>query len=393
MQNYLSDRALAIKPSATVAANDKAKALAAEGIDIINLTAGQPDFPTPDFAKSAGIAAINENKTGYTPVDGVPEIKSAIITKLQRDNQLDYSADQIIVSAGVKQSLFNLTQAVLGPGDEAICLAPYWVSYPAMTELAGATPVIISTDISQRYKVTPEQLDAAITDRTKLLFFNSPSNPAGTAYSLEELKALAEVLLQYPNVLIASDDIYEYILWADSPFSNIVNACPELYDRTIVMNGVAKAHCMTGWRIGFAACHPQLMTAMKKIQSQSTTCATSISQYAAAAAFNASKDDFFTPMLTEYKQRHDYVVNTLNEIDGIQAIPGDGTFYTFFDASGLIERLNLKDDIALTEIILDKANVALVPGTAFGSPNHLRLSFATSMEKLKIAMQRIRDAL
>ena len=390
MNSYLSERALKIKPSATVAANDKAKKLKQQGADIINLTAGQPDFHTPDFIKQAAIDAIHANHTGYTPVDGCPEIKSAILAKLKRDNNLTYQDNQIIVSCGVKQVLFNLTQATLGPGDEAIVLAPYWVSYPAMVSLAGATPVTITAGIDQQFKITPEQLEASISERTKMLFINSPSNPCGSAYTLNELKALGEVLEKYPNILIASDDIYEYILWGQEHFFNIVNACPKLYDRTIVMNGVAKAHCMTGWRIGFAACHPDLMKAMKKIQSQSTTCATSIAQHAAAKAFLATKEDFFQPMLTAYKERHDYIVAALNDIDGISAIPSEGTFYTFFDATGLIERLNLQDDLELTDYLLEKANVALVPGSAFGCKNHMRLSFATSMDVLKQAIDRIK---
>ena len=393
MNSILSERARQIKPSATVAANDKAKKLKAAGKDIINLTAGQPDFNTPEFAKQAGIDAINNNLTGYTPVDGVPELKAAIINKLKRDNQLEYNDNQIIVSSGVKQCLFNLTQAVLGPGDEAIVIAPYWVSYPSMVSLAGATPVAINAGIEQQFKVTAEQLDAAITDKTKLVFINSPSNPSGSVYSLEELKALGEVLKKYPQVLIASDDIYEYIVWGQERFYNIVNATPELYDRTIVLNGVAKAHCMTGWRIGFAACHPTIMGAMKKIQSQSTTCATSIAQYAAAAAFTASAEDFFPPMLRAYKERHDWVVQALNALPGITAIPSDGTFYSFFDARELIGTLGLSDDLELTDYFLEQAHVAFVPGSAFGCPGYLRLSYATSLEQLKAAFDRLKKVL
>jgi aspartate aminotransferase len=393
MNNYLSARAIQIKPSATVAANDKAKKLKASGIDIINLTAGQPDFHTPDFIKEAGIDAINENKTGYTPVCGVPELKQAIINKLKRDNNLDYSEDQIIVSCGVKQCLFNLTQATLGPGDEAIVLAPYWVSYPSMVSLAGATPVVIQAGIEQHYKITPEQLEAAITQKTKMVFFNSPSNPSGACYTLEELKKLADVLKKHPNILIVSDDIYEYILWGQPQFHNIVNAEPALYDRTIVMNGVAKAHCMTGWRIGFAACHPTLMNAMKKIQSQSTTCATSIAQHAAVAAFSATADQFFPPMLSAYKERHDWVINAINSIPGLNTIPSEGTFYAFIDARELIQSMGFNDDIELNNYILEKANVALVPGSAFGSPGYLRLSFATSMENLEKAITKLKESL
>lgn len=393
MNQYLSERALQIKPSPTLAANDKAKKLKAAGNDIINLTAGQSDFQTPEFIKEAGIQAIKDNHNCYTPVDGIPELKTAIINKLKRDNQLDYNDDQIIVSSGVKQCLFNLTQAVLQAGDEAIVLAPYWVSYSSMITLAGATPIVIQADIEQKYKISPQQLEDAITPRTKLLFINSPSNPAGAVYSREELQALGEVLIKYPQVLIVSDDIYEYILWGQDKFYNIVNTTPELYDRTVVMNGVAKAHCMTGWRIGFAACHPTLRNAMKKIQSQSTTCATSIAQHAAVAAFNAAAEDFFPPMLEAYKQRHDWVIAALNKLPKISAIPADGTFYAFFDARELIKSLQLQDDIALTDYFLEEVNIAMVPGSAFGSPGYMRLSFATSMEQLKSAFDRLKNKL
>jgi aspartate aminotransferase len=393
MNEYLSERALQIKPSPTLAAADKAKKLKAAGKNIINLTVGQPNFPAPEFVKQAGISAIENDHHGYTPVDGIPELKTAIINKLKRDNNLSYTADQIIVSSGVKHCLFNLTQSVLGPGDEAIVLAPYWVSYSSMVSLAGATPIEIQAGIEQNFKVTPTQLEQAITEKTKLVFINSPSNPSGAVYSLAELKAIAEVLIKHPNILIVSDDIYEYIVWKQGGFCNILNAAPELKDRTIVMNGVAKAHCMAGWRIGFAACHPTLMKAMKKIQSQSTTCATSIAQHAAIAAFDASADDFFQPMLIEYKARHDWVINALNELPHVSAIPSKGTFYAFFDARELIKALNLKDDIALTDYFLEEINIAMVPGSAFGSTGYMRLSFATSMDQLKEAFDRLKNKL
>ena len=378
-----------MKPSATVAANDKAKKLKSSGIDIINFTAGEPDFPTPAFAKEAGIDAINSNYTGYTPVDGIPKIKQAIINKLKRDNKLDYNADQIIVSSGVKQCLFNLTQAVLEPGDEAIVLSPYWVSYPSMVSLAGASPVIIEAGIEQGYKVTAEQLEASITQKTKLLFINSPSNPSGAVYSLDELKAIAQVLLKHPQILIVSDDIYEYVIYGNKPFHNIVNAEPLLYDRTIVMNGVAKAHCMTGWRIGFAACHPALMKAMKKIQSQSTTCATSIAQHAAAAAFEASADSFFPPMLDAYTERHQWLIESINEIPNLNAIPSDGTFYAFIDARSLIKAMGLESDIQLTDFFLGKYTV--VPGSAFGAPGYFSYHSLPVWTKLRSALSELKS--
>lgn len=391
--SQLSDRVRNMQPSVTVAANDKAKALRQQGIDLINLTAGEPDFDTPDFVKQAGIDAINNNYTRYAPVDGIPELKEAIRHKLLRDNQLEYADNQIIVSTGAKQSLYNLTQCLLNPGDEAIILAPYWVSYPAMTKLAGAKPVIISADIHQHYKITAEQLEQAITPKTKLLFINSPSNPSAAYYSKTELKALAEVLLKHPQVHIITDDIYEYILWSEEPFSNIVNACPELYERTSIVNGVSKAHCMTGWRIGFCASSAEISKAVKKIQSQSTTSATTIAQYAATAAFKAKKADFFQPMLSAYKQRQDYIVSALNELPGISAISGEGTFYTLLDASKLMHAKGIKDDLELTDHFLEKARVAMVPGSAFGAPGCLRLSFATSMDMLEEAMARLKQAI
>lgn len=391
--SFLSQRVKSLAPSATLAANDKAKQLAASGVDVINLTAGEPDFNTPDFIKKAAYQAITDNKTTYTAVDGIPELKQAIIHKLERDNALSYKPNQIIASCGVKQALFNITQATLNPGDEAIIPAPYWVSYPSMVQLAGAQSVFIETDIAHEFKITPDQLTAAITPKTKMLFLNSPSNPTGSIYTKDELVALGEVLLKHPQILIISDDIYEYVIWDECGFHNIVNACPALYDRTVVMNGVSKAHCMTGWRIGFAACAPDLMTAMKKIQSQSTSCATSIAQHAAATALNASKSDFFQPMLKAYQDRANWLVEALNGLPGIQCLPSKGTFYAFVDTSELIKQRGMKDDFELNAHLLEQAHVATTPGSAFGCPNHLRLSFATEMDTLRAAVDRIQSSL
>jgi aspartate aminotransferase len=393
MPTMLSNRVNQLQPSATLAANDKAKKLAATGVEVINLTVGQPDFPTPDFVKQAAIEAIGNDHSGYTPVDGIPALKQTIIDKFARDNNLSYQADQIIVSSGVKHALYNLTQAILNPGDEAIIPAPYWVSYPSMVQLTGASSVFIDTEIKQNFKITAKQLANAITPKTKLLFLNSPSNPTGSVYSAAELKALGEVLKKHPQVLIVSDDIYEYVYWGEEPYQNIATACPELYQRTIVMNGVAKAQCMPGWRIGYAACTPEIMTGMKKIQSQSTTCATSIAQYAAVAAIGASKEDFFLPMLEQYQQRHRFICAALKSIPGISLTTTEATFYCFIDASGLINRLGLKDDLALCEYILNNCHIATVPGVAFGAPNHLRLSFATNMEQLQKAAEKLTKAL
>ena len=393
MSSVLSNRVTQLQPSATLAANDKAKKLAASGVDVINLTVGQPDFPTPDFVKQAAIEAINNDHSGYTPVDGIPALKETIIEKFARDNNLNYQANQVIVCSGVKHALYNLTQAILNPGDEAIIPAPYWVSYPSMVQLTGASSVFINTDITQNFKITAEQLKAAITPKTKLLFLNSPSNPTGSVYSTAELKALGEVLTQHPQVLIVSDDIYEYVYWGKEPYQNIATACPQLFDRTIVMNGVAKAQCMAGWRIGYAACAPEIITGMKKIQSQSTTCATSIAQHAAIAAIGAAKEDFFLPMLAQYQQRHQFITAQLRSIPGVTLSDTEATFYAFIDASGLINRLRLKDDIALCDHILNNCHIATVPGVAFGAPNHLRLSFATSMEQLEKAAEKLTKVL
>lgn len=387
MNMALSERVSQIKPSATIAVNSKAAELRAEGHDIINLSVGEPDFDTPEFVKNAAIEAIQQNFTRYTAVDGIPELKQAIIGKLQRDNQLDYEPAEIIVSTGVKQALYNLTQVILNPGDEVIIPAPYWVSYPAMTQLAGATPVIVNCPFNNRFKLTPELLEQAITPKTRLLMINSPSNPSGMAYSLSELTALAEVLKKHPQVLIASDDIYEYILW-NGQFASILNACPELKDRTIIFNGVSKAHAMTGWRIGYAAGPKHIITAMKKIQSQSTSNPNSIAQKAAVAALNGGRD-FFAPMLAAFKERHDFVYDYLTQQSDIDCLASDGTFYVYPNVSKLIEKLGLSDDVALAEYFLEKSHVALVPGTAFGTPGFIRISCATSLENLKTAMQRL----
>ncbi len=393
MDVQLSNRVQQIKPSPTLAVTNKAAELRAAGKDIIGLGAGEPDFDTPEHIKEAAIKAINEGKTKYTAVDGTPSLKQAIINKFQRDNNLSYEPNQILVSSGGKQSFFNLALALLNPGDEVIIPAPYWVSYPDMVIVAEGTPVIIETNQEQRFKITPEQLESAITERTKLVVINSPSNPTGIAYSKDELRKLADVLIKYPNILVATDDMYEHILWGDEPFSNILNACPELYDRTFVLNGVSKAYSMTGWRIGYAAGPQKVIAAMKKIQSQSTSNPASISQAAAEAALNGSQD-CVGQMVTEFKKRHDYLVAALNEINGVSCVEGDGTFYVFPSFQDAIDACEgISTDVELAEMLLSKAGVALVPGSAFGAPGHMRLSFATSMEILEEAVARIKKAL
>ena len=393
MSVKLSDRVHAVKPSPTLAITARAAEMRAAGRDIIGLGAGEPDFDTPDHIKEAAIRAIRAGKTRYTAVDGTPELKQAVIDKFRRDNRLEYAPDQILVSSGGKQSFYNLAQALLNPGDEVIIPAPYWVSYPDMVLLADGRPVIVDAGADQHFKITPEQLEAAITPRTRLFVINSPSNPTGMAYTRAELEALGEVLLRHPQVLIASDDMYEHILWADEPFANILMACPDLAGRTLVLNGVSKAYAMTGWRIGYAGGPAEIIRAMKKIQSQSTSNPASISQAAATEALNGPQDCIAT-MLDAFKARHDYVVERLNRIPGVECLPSDGTFYCFPRVSAALENLpGVEDDLALAEYLIEKAGVALVPGTAFGLGGHIRLSIATSREQLEQALDRIEDAL
>ncbi len=366
----------------------RAAELRAAGRDVVPLGSGEPDFPTPPHVCAAAKAAIDAGQTRYTAVDGTPELKQAIIDKFRRENQLDYRSDQVIASCGGKQSFFNLVQALLDPGDEVVIPAPYWVSYPDMVLLADGRPVIVETGDRQGFKLRPEQLEAAIGPRTRLFVLNSPSNPTGVAYRRHELEALGEVLRAHPQVLIASDDMYEHILWSEEPFCNLLNACPDLYERTVVLNGVSKAYAMTGWRIGYAGGPAELVAAMKKVQSQSTSNPASVSQAAAVAAL-AGDQSCIAPMVRAYRERHDFVVEALNRIPGIRCLPADGTFYAFPRVEEAMRRLGLEDDVALAEHLLEEAEVALVPGSAFGAPGHLRLSYATSMDRLRTAMDRL----
>ncbi len=385
----LSDRVQAVKPSPTLAVTALANQLRAEGRDVIGLGAGEPDFDTPEHIKQAAIEAIRAGKTKYTAVDGTVELKQAIIDKFSRDNGFQYDLNQVLVSCGGKQSFYNLCQAVINPGDEVIIPAPYWVSYPDMVLLAGGKPVIVEAGIEQQFKIRPEQLEAAITPNTRMLVLNSPSNPTGVAYSRDELAALGEVLKRHPQVLAVSDDMYEHILWNDEGFSNILNATPELEDRCMVLNGVSKAYSMTGWRIGYAAGPADIIQAMKKIQSQSTSNPASISQAAAVAALNGDQG-CIADMLEAFHQRHDYVVRRLEAMPHMQVTPSDGTFYSFPSIQSFIDaRADIEDDVAAANLLLDQGGVALVPGSAFGAPGYLRLSFATSMENLEKALDRI----
>ncbi|MEJ2692645.1 MAG: pyridoxal phosphate-dependent aminotransferase [Candidatus Thiodiazotropha sp.] len=393
MNSQLSSRVKAVKPSPTLAVTARAAEMRAAGKDVIGLGAGEPDFDTPDHIKAAAIKAINEGFTKYTPVDGTATLKQAIITKFQRDNGFDYAPDQILVSCGGKQSFYNLAQAILNPGDEVIIPAPYWVSYPDMSILAGGVPVLVSAGASQHFKIRAQQLAAAITPKTKLFVINSPSNPTGMAYTRDELAALGEVLKEHPWVMVATDDMYEHILWPGNDFVNILNVCPELKERTLVLNGVSKAYSMTGWRIGYAGGPVEIIKAMKKIQSQSTSNPTSISQVAAQAALEGPQE-CIGEMLSAFKERHDYVVERLNGMDGIECLPSDGTFYCFPNVVGALKKISaVKNDLEFSEYLISEGGVALVPGTAFGLSGHVRLSIATSMRNLEQALDRIERVL
>jgi len=384
-----SARIQRVKPSPTLAVTALANQLKAEGRDVIGLAAGEPDFDTPDHIKDAAIQAIKDGYTKYTAVDGIAGLKQAIINKFKRDNGLDYQPDQILVSVGGKQVFYNLAQALLNPGDEVIIPAPYWVSYPDMVKLADAEPVIICGGLEQECKITADQLEATITDRTRLFVLNSPSNPTGKAYSRDELSSLAEVLLRHPDIVVITDDIYEHIVWTEEGFVNILNACPELYDRTVVLNGVSKAYSMTGWRIGYCGGPAELIKAMKKNQSQSTSNPCSIAQHAAQAALDGDQG-FLKEMCQVFKERHDYVYSTLNAMEGVDCLPSDGTFYSFPSFQKVIDRMKgIEDDVQLSQLLLEKAEVAVVPGSAFGSPGFLRLSYATDMASLEKALSRI----
>jgi aspartate aminotransferase len=380
-----------VKPSPTGAVLAMATKLRAEGRDIISLGTGEPDFDTPEHIRDAAIAAINGGQTRYTPTDGTAELKAAIQGKFARENGLEYETSQIVVTCGAKQALFNLCLALLGPGDEAIIPAPYWVSYPDMVRLAGAEPVCLEGGIEQDFKITPDQLAAAISERTRLLILNSPSNPTGASYTESEIQALGGVLEQHPNVVIVADDIYEHIHWADEPFVTIAAACPDLKDRVITTNGVSKAYAMTGWRIGYAAGPQELIKAMLTVQSQSTTNACSISQAAAVAALEGDQS-CIGEMVTAYKARHDFVVATLNDIPGIECRPGEGTFYAFPRVRGALDHLGIATDVDLASFLINDAGVAVVPGTAFGAPDYIRLSFACSMQELEDSLGRIKQA-
>jgi aspartate aminotransferase len=388
----LSHRVKRIKPSPTLAVTARAAKLRAEGKDIIGLGAGEPDFDTPVHIAEAGIAAIRGGFTRYTNVDGTPELKDAIIAKFQRDNGLTYARPQILVSAGAKHTIFNLMMALLDPTDEVVIPAPYWVSYPDMALLADGVPVFIDAGANQGYKITPAQLEAAITPRTRLFILNSPSNPTGAGYTRGELEALGAVLARHPRVMIGTDDMYEHIWWGPEPFCSLVTACPSLYDRTVTINGVSKSYAMTGWRIGYCGGPADLIAAMATIQGQSTSNPTSISQKAAATALNGDQG-CVAEMNKAFKGRHDFIVQGLNSLRGVSCLPGFGTFYAFANVGQAMANLGCFDDNDFAERLITDALVAVVPGSGFGAPRHMRLSFACSMATLEKALERMRKVL
>ena len=393
MDLRLSERITRVKPSPTMAVTAKAAELKRAGKDIIGLGAGEPDFDTPAHIREAAMEAIRAGRTRYTAVEGILELREAICEKFRRDNHIEYQPDQVLVSSGAKQSIYNLCMALLGPGDEAIIPAPYWVSYPDMVLLADATPVIVAAGPEQHFKITPEQLEAAITPHTRLLILNSPSNPTGVAYSRAELAALAEVVRRHPAVIVATDDIYEHIYWGREPFCTLLTAAPDLHEQVVTINGVSKVYAMTGWRIGYAAGPRKLIGAMKKLQGQSTSNPNSIAQYASLAALSGDQA-CIAEMNVAFRQRHDWLLQALNSLPGFRCLPADGAFYAFPDVSEAIGALDgVADDTAFAAFLLEHAGVAVVPGAAFGAPGHERLSFACSLETLERAVERIRGVL
>ena len=392
MSLSVSDRMARVMPSATSAVLGLAAQLREEGRDVISLGAGEPDFDTPDHIKEAAIRAIRDGDTKYTAIDGTSALKAAIAEKFSRDNQLEYGHDEILVSCGAKHTLFNLCMGLLSPGDQAIIPVPYWVSYPDMVRVAEAEPVFVTTDIDSDFKITPEQLRETITERTRLLFLNSPSNPSGSCYTRAELEALGEVLLEHPQLVIAADDIYEHVHWGAEPFCSLATAVPELKPQTVTINGVSKCYAMTGWRVGYAGGPADVIKAMKTIQSQATSNPCSVSQAAAAAALSGDQA-CIADMTAAYRERSEFIVAALNGLPGFECRPGEGAFYAFPRVTGAIEACGLASDMDLVQRILSEATVVMVPGTPFGSPGYVRISFACSKEELAESVERIRNVL
>ena len=392
MNNPISERVRKVKPSATIAISSKAMEMRSAGINVISMSAGEPDFDTPQHIKDAAKAAMDNGMTKYTQVDGVPDLKEAIIKKFRNDNELSYKPENILVSTGAKQTLYNLFQAILGDGDEVIIISPYWVSYPDMVLLADAKPVFVDTFQENNFSLDLNAFSNAINEKTKLVIINSPSNPTGITFTKSDYEAIGAILENYPNSYVATDDMYEYIYWGEEPFVSFAQACPALFDRTITINGVSKSYAMTGWRIGYCGGPTDVIGAMKKVQSQSTSNPSSISQAATIAALNGSKDEIYT-MVEQYKIRHDYLCSALNAIEGFKTSPGTGAFYLFPDVKNVIEKKGFSDDVELSEYLIESANVAVVPGSAFGSKGYIRLSYATSLENIKEAVERISKSL
>jgi aspartate aminotransferase len=388
----LAHRLQRIRPSATVSITARAQRLREQGRDVIVLSVGEPDFPTPEHVKAAAVQALARDDTKYTPVDGSRALKEAVVAKLARDNGLEYAPEQVLVSTGAKQSCYNGCLALLDPGDEAIVVAPYWVSYPDMVRLAEAEPVVVETTVEHGFKMTAEQLGRAITPKTRLLILNSPCNPTGTVYSAAELRALGEVLRAHPRVVVLSDEIYEHIQWTGAPFASFAAECPELYDRTLTVNGMSKGYAMSGWRIGYAAGPQHVIKAMTSLQGQSTTNACTISQAAAREALVADQT-CVRDMCAEFKRRHDYFFARVRSLPGFQCARADGTVYLFPNVEAAMRAKRAATDIELCERILDDAGVALVPGTAFGAPGHVRLSFAAALSTLDAALTRLDEFL
>jgi aspartate aminotransferase len=384
----LSRRVQRVKPSPTLAVTARAAKLKAEGKDIIGLGAGEPDFDTPAHIAEAGIDAIRKGFTRYTNVDGIVELKDAIIAKFKRDNDISYERNQILVSSGAKQTIYNLCMAVLDPGDEAVIPAPYWVSYPDMVLLADGLPVTPDCRAAQGYKLSPRQLEASINPKTRLLLINSPCNPTGAAYTRAEWRALADVLVQHPRVIVGTDDMYEKIWWGSEPFASLLTVAPELYDRVVTINGVSKSYAMTGWRLGYCGGPKEIVNAMSTLQGQSTSNASSITQKAAVVALTGDQKPVEL-MNIEFKKRHDYFIGALNRLPGIVALPASGAFYAWADCSAAMMAFGIKDDNAFAELLINEAGVAVVPGSGFGAPGHFRASFACSMATLEKAIERM----
>ncbi|MEE3003037.1 MAG: pyridoxal phosphate-dependent aminotransferase [Pseudomonadota bacterium] len=388
----LAKRVKKIKESATMAVAAKAKELKSTGVDVIGLNVGEPDYDTPLNIKAAGIDAIHEGHTKYTAVSGTASLKREIIRKFERENSLTYAEDEVMASCGAKQAIINLMLATLNPGDEVIIPSPYWTSYPEMCRLAEAKPVIAKTKQADCFKLSSEKLESSISKKTKMLILNSPSNPTGMVYTSEELSSLAEVLRKYPEIIILSDDIYEHIIWPGSTFCNILNVAPDLKDRTVLINGVSKTYAMTGWRIGYAAGNNEIIKAMTKLQSQTTSSPCSISQAAAAEAL-ATEKNTVKEMVQAYHSRYNFISSVLAEIPEIELTPSNGTFYIFPKVTKLIKKLGLKNDVELAEFLLEKAHISVVPGSAFGSPQNIRISFAISKKRLKEGFERMKAAI